>query len=134
MPSPYRKPRALRRNGYDSSRELERPDRKAPPVPVPTWPAAVKRWWRGIWMNPVASEWDPVADLPAVQRLGTLYAACSGAVAPSAATLAQIVKLEQELLLTPAARKRAYVRLPDDEPPPKPDPAAADRRAERRRG
>ena len=116
MPSPYRKPYAQRRGGYDTSRELERPQRKAPPIPVPTWPPAVKRWWRGVWTNPVAGEWDRVADLPAVRRLGDLYALQAGDDPLSAATLAQIIKLEQELLLTPAARKRAYVRLPDEEP------------------
>ena len=140
MPSPYRKPRAQRRGGYDTSRELERPQRKAPPIPVTSWPAPVKRWWRGVWANPVAGEWDPVADLPAVRRLGDLYALQAGPEPLSAATLAQIIKLEQELLLTPAARKRAYVRLPDEEPEHKTitvtdatDPVAARRAARRAR-
>ena len=113
MPSPYRKPRAQRRGGYDQSRELEPPARKAPSVPVSTWPAEVKRWWRGIWTTGVAGEWDRVADLPSVRRLGDLYALQASGEPLTAAVLAQIVKLEQELLLTPAARKRAYVRLPD---------------------
>lgn len=113
MPSPYRKPQAIRRNGRDDRRELRAPERDAPKVPVPSWPAAVKRWWKEVWAHPVASEWDPVTDAQLVRRLGDMYAA-QAAGPLTAAMLAQLVRIETELLLTPAARKRAYVRIPSE--------------------
>ena len=116
MPSPYGKPNARRVNGWtrDGRRELQAPARKAPAVPVKTWPAPIKRWWRQVWCHPVSAEWDPVADFAAVKRLGDMYAREATSDEPlSAAMLAQTTRLESELLLLPAARKRQYVRLPD---------------------
>jgi hypothetical protein len=93
---------------------MEAPNREAPPLPPGSdhWPDHVKDWWTVIWQHPVAEEWDTTADAATVARLGSLYAANTK---PNAAMLAQIAKLEGELLLTPASRKRAYVRLPDEE-------------------
>lgn len=119
MPSPYKKTVTHRRGGYTAARELQRPARtKAPPVPVTNWPAPVKRWWRAVWVHPVSEEWDVVADLPAVARLGSMYAEARSGKPLTAALMAQMVRLETELLLTPAARKRADVRLPDEESEP----------------
>lgn len=111
MPSPIRKPTGTRRGAYGGPRELSAPKVPVPPVPDHGWPDEVVAWWSAVWSSPVASEWDPVVDLVVVTRLGDLYAATFGA-APNAALVAQVTRLESELLLTPSARKRAYVALP----------------------
>ena len=108
------------------------PERAAPPVPVDTWPQPVRRWWSEVWRHPVSGAWSVVADAPAVRRLGDLYAALEIAEdVPKAALLSQVIKLETELLLTPAARHRQHFRLPSDgaSPAPAPErrPSARDR-------
>ncbi len=40
-------------------------------------------------MHPVAAEWDDVADLPAVDRLGTMYVNATNGRPLNAAILAQ---------------------------------------------
>ena len=133
MPSPYRKPNAHghRRRGLDDRRELDTPKRKAPPLPRGnTWPPHIRKWWREVWVHPVSEDWDSVADFAVVARLATMYASIAAGSDLTAAMLAQVVRLETELLLTPAARKRAYVRLPAGEPKgaersPRPGPGPA---------
>jgi hypothetical protein len=122
--SPYRKPNAHRRGGRDIRHELARPDRtKAPAAPKGIeWPAPIRRWWRTIWLHPVAVEWDEVADFQAVARLAGLYADQAEGLPMTAAMLAQVARLESELGLTPAARRRQYTRLPDRAKPEAAEP------------
>jgi hypothetical protein len=133
VPSPYRDPEALRRRGGAGFAELTAPTRKAPPCPVAEWPAEVKTWWDAVWRHPVSGAWSVVADAQAVRRLGDLYAAVERAEVMTPAALAQIVKLETELLLTPAARHRQHVRLPLEGAPPAPAPQRSRRPSARDR-
>lgn len=114
-PSSYRKPHAHRRGGADARRELAKPARtKAPTIPKGvTWPASTRRWWAAIWKHEAAAEWDEVADYQAVVRLAGLYADQAEGRPMTAAILAQAIRLENELGLTPAARRRQFTRLPD---------------------
>lgn len=93
---------------------LQEPTRRPPPVPKDVkWPAPVKAWWRLVWKSAVASEWDPIVDLQAVTRLGSIYAALADGDV-TASMHSQAARLESELLLTPKARRSAYVRLPNE--------------------
>lgn len=82
-------------------------------MPDSGWPEEVRAWWAEVWTHPVSATWDRVADGNAVARLAGLYAREQRGEEITAATLAQIVKLEIELGLTPAARLRQHHRLPD---------------------
>ena len=119
MPSPYPKPH--RGRGKRPNEELVADD----DAPVPALPRGLnwsdrrRKWWRAVWKSPVATKWDPDLDFEAVLRLGHLYEITD----PSAAVLAQIARLENDLLLNPAARQKAYVTLPK---------AATERTAQRR--
>lgn len=73
-----------------------------------------------MWQSELAAEWHPVLDYEAVHRLGNLYANLEDE-APNAALLAQIARLEGELGLSPAARKKLYVRVAEVENRPKPE-------------
>lgn len=112
MPSPYPKPH--RGRGKRPAEELEASDH----APVPAlprglnWPERRRNWWRAVWRSPVATKWDADLDFEAVLRLGRLYELPE----PSAAVLAQIARLENDLLLNPASRQRAYVTLPRQQP------------------
>lgn len=122
MPSQLPKPSALRRRGRDPRRTAHIPTRKAPRVPVDSWPDHVKAWWRAVWRHPVSSEWDPIADGATARRLGDLYALLDSA--PTASMHAQAARCEAALLLTPEARQRAYLVLPGDDPPEAPQSAS----------
>jgi hypothetical protein len=117
IPNPDR-----RRRGNPQDRVLP----ATPALPIPKlpagcgWPARQRAWWKSVWSSPLAAEWDPVLDFEAVFRLGSLYIATEKRPA-SAAVLAQMARLESELGLSPAARKRMYVRLPRRNASPVPD-------------
>ena len=99
-----------------AERILEAPTAAPPAVPEGrSWPASVREWWTRAWSSPVAAVWDPTVDLQTVARLGDLYAQLADG--DGAASLhAQCARLESELMLTPRARKSAYVALRRDEP------------------
>lgn len=110
----YRKANAHRRGGRDDRSVLVPPTMRAPSIPKDVdWPDSVQAWWRGIWRTPAAGEWDRSVDLQTVKRLGDIYAALDRDA--TAALHAQAARLESELLLSPAARKRANFRLPAEE-------------------
>lgn len=115
MPSPYPKP--ARGRGKRPGEELTAdPDAEVPPLPRGLdWPERRRKWWKAVWKSPVAAKWDRDLDFEPVLRLGRLYEVDD----PSAAVLAQIARLENDLLLNPASRAKAYVALP-----PKVAPAA----------
>jgi hypothetical protein len=111
--SPVRRPAGGQRRAQDRVDEVEPPRRRnAPPMPSGVeWPPDVVAWWRAVWVHPIASEWDPVADLQTARRLGDLFALLASGGEVKAALLTQVTRLETELLLTPASRKCARVRF-----------------------
>ena len=108
MPSPYPKP--ARGRGKRPVEELtEQSAATVPPLPRGlNWSERRRKWWSAVWKSPVATKWDSDLDFEAVLRLGRLYEITD----PSAAVLAQIARLEADLLLNPASRQKAYVTLP----------------------
>lgn len=133
MASTVPKPPGQRRNRNKrpESRMLTAPVGDVPPVPENhRWSAEVVDWWNRVWASPIAGAWDPVVDLATVQRLGDVYAQLTRPEAP-ASLHAVAGRLESELLLSPRARKAAYVQL-NNEPAPPPEPSHP-RAAERMR-
>jgi hypothetical protein len=107
---PYRDPDALRR-ARDAPLRLGAPRETAPPLPAGTdWPAWLTAWWSGAWCSPLTADWSEALDLPAVARLGALYLRLADDPEPNAALLAQVVKLETELGLSPASRRRQHIK------------------------
>lgn len=124
IPKPERQRR--RRNGRRETSPKAQ-GRRAPRLPTGCgWPKPWRDWWRSVWSHPLAEMWSEALDYPAVFRLGCLYQSLEELDEPSAALLAQVARLEAELGLTPAARRRMYLSLgrkDDDRPASGPTPA-----------
>ena len=113
---PYRDPGAARR-----ARDRHAPRVAArhtpPPLPAGTvWPSWLAKWWSDVWTSPLTVDWDATLDTPAVARLAGLYLRLSEDAEPTAAVLAQPARLESELGLTPASRKRQHVQARPETP------------------
>jgi hypothetical protein len=99
----------------------------APPAGS-SWPPHLLTWWTAAWTSPLTAAWDEALDLLPVARLVEMYVRLDAEDAPNAALLAQVVKLETELGLTPAARKRQHVEArPVSTPRSTGRPSARDR-------
>jgi len=111
MPSPYEDPDAGRRDRGRPSVTMRTAKTKAPALPdACAWPADLREWWSTVWCSTLTADWDERLDFRPVYRLGELYLSTDGADDVSAAVLAQVTRLESELGLTPAARKRQHVK------------------------
>jgi hypothetical protein len=64
-------------------------------------------------------------DLPSVARLGGLYLRLADDAEPNAALLAQVQKLESELGLSPASRRRQHIKPAATTSAPRTSPKSA---------
>lgn len=67
--------------------------------------ATVRRWWRDAWRSPMATQWDPATDVPALARLAALRDRALAGTS-NATELAEARQLEDRYGLNPQARAR----------------------------
>lgn len=107
------------------------------PGGAPPWPSGhvpgeeEAREWTRLWSLPQGAEWEPLGASSTVERLARLTCLTSqqldsGEV--SAALVAQIARLENDLGLTPTAMARLRWSVVESQPKPKRRPAAPIRR------